>query len=79
MIKEVTALGEGHHVLGMLKTNLNKFEVEGEKTTTGMMVSKFRKTGIRCCRKYHCEYIVVNEDASKFLRHPHRVPPGGLP
>lgn len=62
VIKEVIGLGGGHHVLGMLKTNVNKFEVDGEKLTTGMMVSKFKKTRKKRCRKYHCEYIVVDTE-----------------
>lgn len=62
VIKAVSALGNGHHVLGMLKTNVNKFDVGGEKLTTGMMVSKFKKTRKKRCRKYHCEYIVVDTE-----------------
>ncbi len=59
VVKTVTGLGR--HVLGMLKSNINSFSVDGEMLKTGQMVSRFRKNRKRC-RKYRCEYITVNTD-----------------
>lgn len=54
-----TARRLGGHALGMLKSNVNKFPVGGETLKTGQMVTRYRKDRKRC-RKYHCEYIVVD-------------------
>ena len=54
-----TARGLGSHVLGMLKSNVNKFPVGDESLKTGQMVARYFKVCKRC-RKYRCEYIVVN-------------------
>lgn len=59
VVKTITGLK--HHVLGMLKSNINAFTVGGEKLKTGQMVSKFKKSIMRC-RKYRCHYIVVDTD-----------------
>ncbi len=59
VVKTVTGLGR--HVLGMLKSNINSFSVDGEMLKTEQMVSRFRKDRKRC-RKYRCEYITVNTD-----------------
>lgn len=57
VVKAVRSLRR--HVLGMLKSNINNFEVDGECLKTGQMVSRFKKDKKRC-RKYRCEYIVVD-------------------
>lgn len=54
-----TARRLGGHALGMLKSNVNKFPVGGDTLKTGQMVTRYRKDRKRC-RKYHCEYIVVD-------------------
>ena len=63
MCQEVvdTVAGLGRHVIGMLKSNRNVFDVDGEKLKTGQIVGRHRKDSRRC-RKYHCEYIVANTD-----------------
>lgn len=59
VIVSVLGLKGRHHVLGMLKNNVNKFEVCGESMKTGQMVSRLKGDRKRC-RKYHCEYIAVD-------------------
>ena len=55
----VLGLKGTHHVLGMLKNNVNKFEVGGESMKTGQM-ARHLKGDRKRCRTYHCEYIAVD-------------------
>lgn len=59
LAQAVLRLSGGSHVLGMLKNNVNIFAVGGERLRSGQMVSRFRHQSRRC-RKYRCEYIVVD-------------------
>lgn len=61
VVKAIRGLGGSHHVLGMLKNNVNKFPVGDEMLTTGQIVSKF-KGDMKRCRKYHCHYIEVDTE-----------------
>lgn len=59
VIMSVLGLKGTHHVLGMLKNNVNKFEVSGENMKTGRMARSL-KGDRKKFHKYHCEYIAVD-------------------
>lgn len=61
ILRATIGLGGGVlHYLGLGKMNKTRYKVDGRMYNATMLVTKYGRSRLHECRKYHCHYVTLN-------------------